>query len=95
MTVLNCVHTGLTWLGFCLGVVSAYYWFRASTAKVTDENNRYDPGMELTYEDPDEKGRSIHVVATAMEQSRLNMIAALLTGLAVLCQAIASLFPRG
>ena len=79
--------------GFIFGVVSAYYWFKASTAKVTGKDNGYDPGVELLYEDPDNKGHDIRVVATAKEQSRLNKIAAVHTGLAVLFQAAASLVP--
>ena len=75
------------------GLIAACYWFKASTAKVTDEDKRYDPGIELSYEDPDNKGHEIQVVATAMKQSRLNKIAAIHTALAVLFQAAASIIP--
>jgi hypothetical protein len=77
--------------GFIFGLVAAYFWFKASTAKVTDKDNGYDPGVELSYEDPDNKGNDIRVVATAMKQSKLNKIAAIYTGLAILFQAAASI----
>jgi hypothetical protein len=47
--------------------------------------------MELVYDDPDQPGQSIYVVATAMEQSRINKIAAIHTAVALVCQALASL----
>jgi len=40
--------------------------------------------------DPDGKGRGTNFLATVLEQSRLNRIAAIYTGLAILFQAAAS-----
>ena len=80
-------------MGSLLGFVAACIWFKASTAKVTEKNeaSRYDLGIELLGDDPDNKGNDIHVVATVMKQSKLNKIAAIFTALAVLVQALAGL----
>jgi hypothetical protein len=72
------------------GLIAAFYWFKAGMAKVTDEDNPYDPGIELR-DNPDNKGHRLLYVATVMEHSRLNKIAAIHTMLAVLFQAVASL----
>jgi hypothetical protein len=53
--------------------------------------SRHHPEVEMTYEDRDNPGQKIFVVASAMEQSRLNKVAALWTALAVLLQALASM----
>jgi len=82
-----------SWFAIALGLLAAFYWYKASGAKITDSTNRHNPGTELTYEDPDNEGKDIYVVATAMEQSRLNKIAAIYTALAVLFQAIAAALP--
>jgi hypothetical protein len=76
-------------LSVLFGFVSAYYWYRASTAKVTGPS-RHHPGVEFRYDDPDEGGQQIHVVASSMEQSRLNKVAAGYTALAIACQALAT-----
>jgi hypothetical protein len=83
-------HAGTVVFGF----LAAIYWFKASTAKITDKdknNPRYKPGIDLRY--TDDKGNEILVVAIAMKQSWLNMIAAILTGCAVLFQVAALLIP--
>ncbi len=89
MTIFGIISLLSRVAGVVFGLIAAYFWFKASTAKVTDRDSRYNPGTELSYEDPDNKGHDIRVVATAMEQSRLNKIAAIHTGLAVLFQALA------
>jgi hypothetical protein len=92
MSLLSSAKYVLTWAGIACGFASAYSWFKASTAVVDDPNNVHDPGVELRYKDK-RTGKDVFVVATAMEQSRLNKIAALLTGLTVLLQAIAAVLP--
>ena len=73
------------------GFISACLWFRASTAKVTTDNNELS--TELINPDPSVPGQFIYVVSTAMAQSRMNRNAALFTGLAVLFQALSTLIP--
>ena len=75
-----------------LRLASAYFWFKASVAIVSDEKSGQNPGIELRYTDK-KTGKQVRVVATAMEQSRLNKIAALLTGSTVLFQALAAAIP--
>ena len=82
----------LTWAGILCGLVSAYFWFKASTVVVNDPSTRHNPRVELHYTDK-KTGKDVFVVATAMEQSRVNKIAAILTGLAVLFQAVAAALP--
>jgi hypothetical protein len=77
-------------IGSLLGFVAACIWYKASTAKVTHEDDRYYIGGDLRG-NPDSKGRQIYAVSTAMKQSRLNKIAAIFTALAVLFQAVAGL----
>ncbi|MFN0139917.1 MAG: hypothetical protein ACKVQW_07495 [Pyrinomonadaceae bacterium] len=79
--------------GIAFSLISAYFWYKASVVKITEVNNIHDPGVELRYEDPKDPDKEIHVVATAMEQSRLNKIAAMFTALAVLTQAMATIIP--
>ena len=93
MSLIYCIKELLSWSSVIFGLLAAYYWFRASTAKVTDEANIHDPGVEMLYEDPENEGKYIYVVATSMEQSRLNKVAAIYTGLAVLFQAVAAALP--
>ena len=76
--------------GLVLGLLAAYYWFKASKVKVTDKDARYDPRFDFLVNDPEEKGRDTNFLATVMEQSRLNRIAAIYTALAILLQAAAS-----
>jgi hypothetical protein len=75
-------------LGF--GLLAAYYWFKASKVKVTDKDARYDPRFDFVVNDPDDKGRDTNFLATVLEQSRLNRVAAIYTALAILFQAAAS-----
>jgi hypothetical protein len=72
------------------GFIAVYYWYKASTAKVTDRDNPHNPGIELR-DNPDNEGHRLLYVSTVKEQSRLNAIAAIYTGLAVLFQALASM----
>jgi len=92
MSLLSWVRQVLTWAGVLCGLVSAYFWFKASTVVVNDPNTRHNPGVEFRYKDR-KTGKDVFVVATAMEQSRVNKIAAILTGLAVLFQAVAAALP--
>jgi len=39
--------------GLVFGLSAAYYWFRASKAKVTDKDTRYDPRFEFVVNDPE------------------------------------------
>ena len=92
MCVVSFIKPILTWATILCGLVAAFFWFKASTAVVTDPNNIHDPGAELAYTDK-RTGKDVFVVATAMEQSRLNKIAAILTGLTLLLQAGATACP--
>ncbi len=78
----------LTWVAILCGFVSAYFWFKASTVIVAN-HSRHDPGVEMAYTDK-KTGREVFVVATAMEQSRVNKIAAVFTGLSALFQSVAA-----
>lgn len=93
MSIIYCVKQSLSWGSLLLGFLSAYYWYRSGVAKITDNQNVYNPSIELAYDDPSCTGQKIYVVATAMEQSRLNKIAAIYTALAVTAQSIATFLP--
>ena len=58
--------------------------------KVTDNDARYDPRFDFVVNDPEHKGDDTNFLATVLEQSRLNRIAAIYTGLAILFPAAAS-----
>jgi hypothetical protein len=74
------------------GLIAARYWYKASCAKITTrDNNPYKPEFEARG-NPDSEGHRVLYTSTAMEQSRLNKIAAIHTAIAVLWQAAASLF---
>lgn len=74
------------------GLLGAFYWYKASNdtsnVLVTDASNRHQPGVELRYEHPAVPGTHIYTIATTMEQSRLNTVAAKYTALALLLQAV-------
>ena len=76
--------------GLVFGLLAAYYWFKAGRVKVTDQDARYDPRFDFIVNDPEDKGRNTNFLATVLEQSRLNRIAAIYTALAILFQAAAS-----
>ena len=76
--------------GLVFGLLPAFYWFKASKAKVTDKDTRYDPRFDFVVNDPEDKGRDTNFLATVLEQSILNRIAAIYTALAILFQAVAS-----
>ena len=88
-SLLSCVKQFLTWAGILCALVSAYFWFKASTVVVHDRSGGLEPGAEIRYTDKN-TGKDVFIVATAMEQARVNSIAAVFTGLAVLFQAIAA-----
>ena len=73
--------------GLVFGLLAAYYWFKAGKVKVTDRDARYDPRFDFVVHDPEGKGRETNFLATVLEQSRLNRIAAIYTALAILFQA--------
>jgi hypothetical protein len=89
MSLFPYIKAILTWAGIVCAFIAACFWFKASTVVVNDPNNVHDPRVELRYKDK-RTGKDVFVVATAMEQSRINRIAAILTGLAVLLQAVAA-----
>ena len=78
-------------LGSLLGFVAACIWFKASTAKVTHDDKRYDVGIDMVGHDPQNKDQPLYVAQTVVKQSTFNKIAAILTALAVLFQALAGL----
>ena len=88
---MNLAKTVFLVLGSLLGFVAACVWLKASTARVRHLDKRYYVGGELIGDDPDYKGQKIFPISTAMKQSRFNKIAAILTALAVLFQALAGL----
>jgi hypothetical protein len=90
--LMNChLKTLVSWASIGFSLLSAYWWYRASVAVVTDEKSGHNPGVELEFED--KKGRTVRIVASAMEQSRLNKIAAIWTAIAVSLQAITTALP--
>jgi hypothetical protein len=78
-------------MGSLLGFVAAYIWFKASAAKVTEDDPRYDVGVDMVGHDPKNKDQPLYVAQTVVKQSRFNKIAAILTALAVVFQALAGL----
>ena len=76
--------------GLVFGLLAGCYWFRAGKAKVTDQDTRYDPRFDFVVNDPEYKGDDTNFLATVLEQSSLNRIAATYTALAILFQAVAS-----
>ena len=71
--------------------MAAYYWFKASSGKVTTRDNPHNPDNEARG-NPDSEGHCDLYTSTAIEQSRLNKIAAIYTAIAVLFQGAATLF---
>lgn len=92
MSLIRWTKAILSWAGILCGLASAYFWFKASTVVVGPENSRHEPGVELQYTDR-QTGKEVLVVATAMEQSRVNKVASILTALAVLLQALSTAIP--
>jgi hypothetical protein len=70
------------------GLIAAWIWFKASTARVTREDDRYYVGGDMR---GNYKGQPIWVVSTATKQSALNRIAAIFTALTVILQALVPL----
>ena len=91
MSLLHLAKVACLVMGSLLGFVAACVWFKASAAKVTHDDKRYDVGIDMVGDDPDNKGQQIYVAQTVMKQSRFNKIAAIFTALAVLFQALAGL----
>src|SRR2546429_9563453 len=70
------------------GLLAAWYWYKASTKKITDkDNNPHNPDIELRG-NPDNKGHRPLYTSTAMEQSRLNAIAAFYTMIVAALQLV-------
>ena len=57
--------------GLVFGLLAAYYWFRASKAKVTDQDARYDPRFDFVVNDPEDKGCDTNFLATVLERAVL------------------------
>jgi hypothetical protein len=75
-----------------LGLLAAICWYKASTAKVTDKDDKqFYRGIEFRY--PDKDGNQIQVLGTATKQSKLNKVAAILTGFAGLFQVAVFIIP--
>lgn len=49
-SAIFCAKAIIGWLGIALSLVSAYYWYKASVAKVTSEKNEHNPGIELSFQ---------------------------------------------
>ena len=81
------------WSGVLLGIASAYYWYLTSVVKVTKESPVYKgkPRYDLS-EDVIVKGKTVEIplLATSVETSRLNKIAALLPASSIFCQALST-----
>jgi hypothetical protein len=71
------------------GSLAAWYWYKASTKKITDkDNNPHNPDYEPR-SNPDKKnGHRLLYTSTAMEQSRLNAIAAIHTMIVAALQVV-------
>lgn len=82
-----------TWSGVLFGIASAYYWYMTGVVKVTKDfplykgKPRYDLSDDVIVQG---KVGEILLLATAVETSRLNKIAALLTAASILCQTFAA-----
>jgi hypothetical protein len=79
------------WATIVCGLLGACTWIKASTARVTHQDDRYYVGGDMR---GNYKGQPIWVNSTSMKQSALNKNAAIFTGLAVLSQALAALLSR-
>ena len=90
MTTLGIILPVCRVAGLVFGLLAAYYWFKAGKVKVTDKDTRYGPRFDFVVNDPEDKERGTNFLATVMEQSRLNRIAAIYTAFAILFQAAAS-----
>jgi hypothetical protein len=74
------------------GGLAALCWYKASTTTVTDKNDKgSDRGIEFRYRD--KGGKEVHVLGTAEKERNLNMVAAILTFVAVVLQLAALLIP--
>jgi len=84
---LHCLAEFCRLASIALSIISAYYWYKASKAKVTEPDNSI--GIEQRYPDPENKDKLIHVLATAKKQSELNAVAAKFIAWAIAFQAAA------
>jgi hypothetical protein len=71
------------WVSTVFFLLGACIWFKASTARVREQDDRYYIGGDMrgTY-----KGQPIWVMSTAMKQSVWNKRAAIFTGVGALSQ---------
>jgi hypothetical protein len=69
------------------GLLAAWYWYKASTKKITDEDNPHNPDIELRGNADSERHRPLYT-STAIEQSRLNAIAAIYTMIVAALQVV-------
>jgi hypothetical protein len=87
MSVLVALHLFLTYSSVAAALASAFYWWRGSTIELFEGDPKSKGPMLIDREDG--KGQ-FDPVSTAMEQSRLNKIAALWTAAAAVLGAVAS-----
>lgn len=79
--------------GVVCGLFSGWYWYLTSTIKITKDaplhkgKPRYDLSDDVIVEG---KNGEIPLLATALETSRLNRIAAFFTLASIICQALAT-----
>lgn len=69
------------------GILAAWYWYKASTKKVTTRDNPTPADNELRGNADSEGHRPLYT-STAMEQSRLNAIAAIYTMIVAALQVV-------
>jgi hypothetical protein len=73
------------------GLIAAALWFRATVVSVAPDPNSHEAQITKT---PSDGGPAIEILATAKAQTRWNKWAAVATGIAALCQALALLLPE-
>jgi hypothetical protein len=76
------------WASIVSGLIAACIWIKASTARVTEQDDRYYVGGDMRGK---YKGQPIWVASTAIKQSGFNTIAGIFTVLGVILQALAEL----
>jgi hypothetical protein len=87
---LNSAKTALTWAAAFFSLAAAALWLKATIVSVTPDPKSQDAQITETFGD----GRSpVDILATAKAQTYWNKWAAIATGIATICQAIALLIP--
>ena len=83
---MKCVTTIFALLAFVLGMAAAWYWFKASRVEVEDPYPQ--DGVSRNVEEADFVLPTIEALS---KSARLNKIAAILTGLAVISGTLGNL----